>query len=128
MLNNELIAKLEGLAVANGYEVEMDRTPAFDIYEAVKGDVKIHIASVSHTDYKINTLKSFKNEIEENEENDYTVNLINSRRCNFDNGKFTSLKAAKEWAEGHGGNYTAYFIENYDPETNVAENEFQINY
>ena len=58
----------------------------------------------------------------------YNVSLINNERCNFDNGSFTSLEAAKNWASGRTKGYTAYFKKNYDAETNCSEEEFEINY
>ena len=60
--------------------------------------------------------------------NIYSVSLVNSQRCNFDNGTFTDLEKAKEWASGHGKNYTAYFKKNYDAEINASEEEFEIEY
>ena len=58
----------------------------------------------------------------------YNVNLINNERCNFDNGEFTNLKDAKEWASGRGKNYTAYFKKNYDADIDCSEEEFEIEY
>jgi hypothetical protein len=43
----------------------------------------------------------------------YRVNLINDQGCNFDNGEFKSLKAAKEFARKRGGDYTVIINGNY---------------
>lgn len=65
------------------------------------------------------------------EKNTYSVNLINSQGCNFDNNEFDSLEKAKEWAKGRGSKRNGYYAHikvNYDPETNVSEEEINIDY
>lgn len=38
--------------------------------------------------------------------NTYTVNLNNHDGCDFDNGSFTSICAARKWAAGRGQTYS----------------------
>jgi hypothetical protein len=56
-----------------------------------------------------------KGVIKMKENNIYKVSLINHQGCNFDNGKFTSLRKARQWASGRGmtsefGNWYKYTV------------------
>ena len=59
----EAIEKMEKLAIEKGYTIEETRTPAYDFTHAVKGNVKIHIASLSNNGCKLNTYSDFEKEI-----------------------------------------------------------------
>lgn len=65
-MNKEIIEKMKKLAIENGFEIVMKRTPYFDFYHAEKGEVSIHIASLSHNECKVNTYAEFKKEIQKN--------------------------------------------------------------
>lgn len=61
---NERIEAMKAIAIEKGYKIEDSRTPAFDFIHAVKGNVKIHIASLSHNESKISDLEEFKNDLD----------------------------------------------------------------
>ena len=66
MTVNKKIETMEALAIENGFKIENSRTPAYDFIHAVKGKSKIHIATLSHNECKINSISSFKDEIYKN--------------------------------------------------------------
>lgn len=62
------IEKMEQLAISKGYKIVESSNPCFNFTHAVKDNVKIHIASISHNEKKISNYKEFKEELDNPEE------------------------------------------------------------
>ncbi|HEY5563867.1 MAG TPA: hypothetical protein VIK72_19295 [Clostridiaceae bacterium] len=64
--NNNKIEIMKALAIENGFKIENSKTPEYNFIHAVKGNVKIHIATSSKDQCKINFISNFKDEIYKN--------------------------------------------------------------